>query len=67
MKKLEIDKKTGVRKYLENLGVDPKIIKTLTEDSEMQRYAFVYDQINESQVDTVQEKNAVYTKKVVNR
>lgn len=63
MKKLEIDKKTGVRKYLENLGVDPKIIKTLTEDSEMQRYAFVYDQINESQVDTVQEKNAVYTKK----
>ena len=63
MKKLEIDKKTGVRKYLENLGVDPKIIKTLTEDPEMQRYAFVYDQINESQVDTVQEKNAVYTKK----
>ena len=63
MKKLEIDKKTGVRKYLENLGVDPKIIKTLTEDSEMQRYAFVYDQINESQVDTMQEKNAVYTKK----
>ena len=63
MKKLKIDKKTGVRKYLENLGVDPKIIKTLTEDSEMQRYAFVYDQINESQVDTVQEKNAVYTKK----
>ena len=60
---MEIDKKTGVRKYLENLGVDPKIIKTLTEDSEMQRYAFVYDQINESQVDTVQEKNAVYTKK----
>ena len=63
MKKLEIDKKTGVRKYLENLGVDPKIIKTLTEDSEMQRYAFVYDQINESQVDTVQERNADYTKK----
>lgn len=60
---MKIDKKTGVRKYLENLGVDPKIIKTLTEDSEMQRYAFVYDQINESQVDTVQEKNAVYTKK----
>ena len=60
---MEIDKKTGVRKYLENLGVDPKIIKTLTEDSEMQRYAFVYVQINESQVDTVQEKNAVYTKK----